>query len=80
MAKLTGRQVLLSLMLFVFFAPVFLPIGAPELRPAWFVALIGGVPFYPLMVVGLIVLFVILAYVFSRQAFGASSSDKEDGQ
>ena len=81
MAKLTARQVLLSLLLFVLFSPVFLPIGLPELRPAWFVSTIAGVAVYPLIVAALIVVFVVLAWIFSRGAFGASaSSDEEAGR
>jgi hypothetical protein len=82
MAKLTARQLILSLLLFVLFSPVFLPIGMPELRPAWFVSTIGGVAVYPLIVASLIVVFVILAWIFSRGAFGASTSrpDDEAGQ
>jgi|GEM_PF-5187213 len=79
MARLTGRQVALSLLLFVLFSPVFVPIGVPELRPAWFVSRVGGVPVYPLIVASLIVLFVGLAWVFSRQAFGADTSTDARG-
>jgi len=78
MAKLTARQVLLSLLLFVLFSPVFLPIGLPELRPAWFVSTVGGVAVYPLIVAVLIVVFVVLAWIFSRGAFGAPVTTREE--
>lgn len=80
MAKLSARQVILALLVFVIFAPVFLSAGAPVFRPDWLLTEIGGVPLYPLLVAGELVVFVILAWVFSRQVFGGADSGPEGGQ
>ena len=80
MAKLSARQVILALLVFVIFAPVFLSAGAEVFRPAWLLTEIGGVPLYPLCVAGELVVFVILAWIFSRQVFGGADSSAEGGE
>ena len=80
MAKLSARQVILALLVFLIFAPVFLSAGAPEFRPAWLLNEIGGVPLYPLGIAGLIVVFVILAWVLSREVFGGADNGVEGGE
>ena len=80
MAKLSARQVILALLVFVIFAPVFLSAGSPTYMPDWLLTEIGGVPLYPLCIAGLIVVFVMLAWVFSREVFGGAETGPEDGQ
>ena len=80
MAKLSARQVLLALLVFLIFAPVFLSAGAPVFRPDWLLTEIGGVPLYPLCIAGELVVFVILAWVLSREAFGGADNKAEGGE
>jgi polyferredoxin len=70
MPKLRARQVWLSLLVIALFAPIYLPTGSAAFRPAWLSHFAAGMPISVWMVLGLIVLYVALTWLFSRSAFG----------
>jgi hypothetical protein len=74
-ARLTLRQVLLSLLVIALFAPVYLSSGWAGLRPAWLPDRVAGVPLSTWLVLGLIAVFVALVCLFSRGAFGAADTE-----
>ena len=77
MARVTSRQVWLSVLVILLFAPVVLASGSPSFRPAWYPTRAFGIPLSVWLVVGLIVVFVCLVALFARAAFGAAVPDEE---
>jgi hypothetical protein len=72
MAKLTGRQIWLSVLVFVLFTPVVLASGSAAFRPAWYPDRVAGLPLSVWLVVVLIAVFVALVTVFAWAAFGGA--------
>lgn len=78
MAKLTGRQIWLSILVMLLFAPVVLASGSADFRPAWYPERVAGLPLSVWIVVVLIVVFVGLVTLFARAAFGEPVSQDKD--
>lgn len=74
----SARQVGLSLFLLLLFAPVVLAVGSDAFRPGWLTATAAGVPISVLWVLGLILAFVFLNWLFARMIF--AQTDKEAGR
>jgi hypothetical protein len=74
MAKLTGRQIWLSILVVLLFSPVVLASGSAAFRPAWYPDRLAGVPLSVWLVVVLILVFVGLVALFARAAFGEPTS------
>ena len=77
MARLSGRQVWLSVLVILLFAPVVLASGSASFRPAWYPMRVLGIPLSVWLVVGLIVIFVGLVALFARAALGAAGPDED---
>ena len=78
MPRVQSKQVWLSLLVAALFAPIFLATGSAAFRPAWLDRALAGIPVFQLMVIGLVVLFTVLVWIFSSFAFGDADegSDK----
>ena len=78
MPKVTARQVGISILLLVLFAPIFLSSGSAAFRPAWFTDRIGPLPVSVWMVLGLMVVFVAMVWIVSASAF-RHGDDADEG-
>ena len=77
MARLSARQLWLSLLAVILFAPVFVASGWPGLRPAWLADRIAGFPISMILILGLIAVFVALACWLAGGTFGAADGDDQ---
>ena len=75
MSKLSLKQVLCSLLVLILFSPVVLAVGSPSFRLDAYHLTVLGVPGFPMLVVGLLLVLMVMMWIFA----GAAFSD-DDGQ
>lgn len=80
MARVTGRQIWLTILVMVLFSPVVLASGSASFRPGWFVARLLGAPLSVWLVVALIAVFVALVAAFAKAAFGQAEPTDQDAR
>jgi hypothetical protein len=69
MAKLSLKQVLCSLLVLILFSPVVLAVGSPRFRLSVYHSTFAGVPGFPLLVVGLLLVLMVMMWIFASAAF-----------
>ncbi len=65
----SAKQVWPSVLLLALFSPVVLAVGSAAFRPAWLTETVAGIPASVLWIVGSIVTFVALTWLFARMTF-----------
>jgi hypothetical protein len=80
MAKLSLKQVLCSILVLLLFSPVVLATGSRAFRLAVYRRSFAGLPAFPLLVVGTLLVLMVLMWVFSSAAFAGDDRQGSDGR
>ena len=78
MAKLSLKQALCSLLVLILFSPVVLATGSASFRSDLYHHTYAGIPGFPLLVVGLILVLMVLVWVFAGAAFSDDDATGSD--
>ena len=78
MAKLSLKQVLCSVLVLLLFSPVVLATGSKAFRLGVYHRTFAGVPAFPLLVVGALLVLMVLMWVFSSAAFAGDDGKGSD--
>lgn len=72
-----AREIVLSLLLLLLFAPVVLAVGSAAFRPDWLLLKIAGVPLSVLWVLASILTFIGLTWLFAASIFSQAEGEPE---
>jgi len=78
MSRLGLKQILGCLLVCLLFAPIVLATGSATFRLSLYSTEVAGVPLFPLLVVGLLVVLMVLMWIFSSTAFSDADTQGEE--